>query len=62
MTEVKPVDEAALVKLADGRAQAIVTELTDAGHLPAERIKLKPSAPDEKKDSVSAELSLEAGG
>jgi hypothetical protein len=56
------VDEAALVKLADGRAQAIVTELTDAGHLPAERIKLKPSAPDEKKDSVSAELSLEAGG
>jgi hypothetical protein len=57
----EPVDDAALVKLADARAQAIVAELTDAGQLPAERIKVKPSAADDKKDSVSAALNLEAG-
>ncbi len=61
LAEVEPVDEAVLVKLADARAQAIVTELTGAGQLAADRIKVKPSVPDEKKDSVSAELSLEAG-
>ena len=61
LVEVEPVDEAALVKLADARAQAIVTELTDAGQLPSERIKVKPSAPDDNKDAVSAVLSLEAG-
>jgi hypothetical protein len=55
------LDDTALVKLADARAQAIVAEMTDAGRLAAERIKVKPSAPDEKKDAVSAELSLEAG-
>jgi hypothetical protein len=61
LAEVEPVDDAALVKLADARAQTIVTELTGAGQLAAERIKVKPSAPDEKTDSVSAKLSLEAG-
>ena len=61
LVEVEPVDDAALVKLADARAQSIVAELTDAGHLPAERIKVKPSATDDNKDAVSAALSLEAG-
>jgi hypothetical protein len=61
LAEVEPVDDAKLVELADARAQAIVTELTDAGELTAERMKVKPSAPNEKKDSVSAELSLEVG-
>ncbi|MGA6926778.1 MAG: DUF748 domain-containing protein [Desulfosarcina sp.] len=61
LVEVEPVDDAALVKLADDRAQAIVAELTDAGQLPSERIEVKPSAPDDNKDAVSAVLSLEAG-
>ena len=61
LVEVEPVDDAALVKLADARAQAIVAELTDAGKLPSERIKVKPSAPYDDKDEVSAALSLEAG-
>ncbi len=61
LIEVEAVEEAALVKLADARAQAVVAELTDAGQLPSERIKVKPSAPDDKKDAVSASLSLDAG-
>jgi len=61
LAEVEPVDDAALVKLADARAQAIVAELADAGQLPAERIEVKPSAADDKKDSVSAALNLKAG-
>jgi hypothetical protein len=49
------------VNLADARAQAIVAELTDAGQLLSERIKVKPSVPDNDKAAVSAALSLEAG-
>jgi hypothetical protein len=62
LVAVEPVDDTVLVNLADARAQAIVAELTDAGQLPTERIKVKPSAPDNDKDAVSAALSLEAGG
>ena len=51
----------ALTKLADARAQAIVAELSGAGQIPAERIEVKPSAADDKKDPVTASLSLEAG-
>jgi hypothetical protein len=61
LVEVEAVEETALVKLADARAQAIVAELTDAGQLPSERIEVKPSAPDDNKDMMSATLSLEAG-
>jgi hypothetical protein len=61
LVEAETVDEAALVKLADVRAQRIVAELIDVGQLPAERIKVKPSAPVDDKDKVSAVLSLEAG-
>jgi hypothetical protein len=60
LAEAEPVDDAALVRLADGRAQAIVAQLTGAGKLPTERIEVKPSAADDKKDSVSAALNLEA--
>ena len=61
LVEVEPVDDAALAELADARAQSIVAELTDAGQLPAERIEMKPAAPDDNKDAASALLSLEAG-
>ena len=61
LVEVEPVDDAALAKLADARAQAIVAELTDAGQLTSERIKVKPSAPYDDKGEVSAALSLEIG-
>jgi hypothetical protein len=61
LTEVQPVDEPMLAKLADSRAQAIVAELTNAGQIPAERIEVKPSAADDKKDPVTASLSLESG-
>ena len=60
LVAVEPVDEAALVKLADARAQNIAAELTDAGQLPTERVMVKPSAPVDKKNAVSAVLSLEA--
>jgi hypothetical protein len=60
LAEAEPADDAALVKLADARARAIVAELTDAGQIPAERIEVKPSAVDDKKDSICAVLSLEA--
>ena len=61
LAEAEPADDAALTKLADARAQAIVAELSAAGQIPAERIEVKPSAADDKKDSVSAALNLEAG-
>jgi hypothetical protein len=61
LAEAEPADDAALARLADARAQAIVAELSAAGRIPAERIAVKPSAADDKKDSVSAALNLEAG-
>ena len=61
LAEAEPADDAALAKLADARAQAIVAELSAAGQIPADRIEVKPSAADDKKDSVSAALNLEAG-
>ena len=61
LAEAEPADDAALAKLADARAQAIVAELSAAGQIPAERIEVKPSAAVDKKDSVSAALNLEAG-
>jgi hypothetical protein len=61
LAEAEPADDAALGKLADARAQAIVDEMREAGQIPAERIEVKPPAADDKKDSVSAALSLESG-
>jgi len=60
LAEAEPADDDALTKLADARSQAIVAELSAAGQIPAERIEVKPSAADEKKDAVSAALNLEA--
>jgi len=56
------VNDAVLVGLADTRARAIVAELTDTGQLTVERIDVKPSVADDEKNTVSAILSLEAGG
>jgi hypothetical protein len=61
LAEAEPADDDALTKLADARAQAIFAELSAAGQIPAERIDVKPSAAEDKKDSVSAALNLEAG-
>jgi hypothetical protein len=61
LVAVEPVDDAALAELANARTQSIVAELTEAGQLSTERIKVKPSAPVDEKDNVSAVLSLEAG-
>jgi outer membrane protein OmpA-like peptidoglycan-associated protein len=61
LAEAEPVDDTALTKLADARAQAILTELSAAGQIPAERIEIKPPAAVGGKDPVSAALNLEAG-
>ena len=57
----EPIGEAELTQLAEARAQAIVAELVDTGRLPAERIAVKPPAAVDRKEAVSASLSLEAG-
>ena len=61
LAAVEPVDDGALTRLADARAQAVVTELGQAGRVPAERLAIKPSAAVDVKDPVSALLELEAG-
>ncbi|MCU0604520.1 MAG: DUF748 domain-containing protein [Desulfobacterales bacterium] len=61
LAAVEPVDDGALTRLADARAQAVVAELGAAGRIPAERIAIKPSAAMDVKDPVSALLDLEAG-
>jgi hypothetical protein len=61
LAAVEPVDDGALTRLADARAQAVVAELGQAGRIPAERIAIKPSAAMDVKDPVSALLDLEAG-
>ncbi len=61
LTEAEPVDDAALAKLAEARAQAVVAELSAAGQIPAERIDVQPPAAVEKKDPASAALNLQAG-
>jgi Domain of Unknown Function (DUF748) len=61
LAESEPIGDPELTQLAEARAQAIVAELVEAGRLPAERIEVKPPAALDKKDPVSALLSLEAG-
>jgi Domain of Unknown Function (DUF748) len=60
LADAEPMGELDLVKLADARAQAIVSELSEAGKIPTERIQVKPSAALEKGDAVTAALNLEA--
>jgi hypothetical protein len=59
LADAEPVGDSELAKLADARAQAIVSELTEAGQISAERVQVKPSVPLEKGDAVTAALSLE---
>lgn len=61
LADAEPIGDPELVQLADARSQAIVAELSGPDGIPTERIEVKPSAVDDKKDSVSAALNLEAG-
>ena len=61
LAESEPIGDPELTQLAEARAQAIVAELGEAGRIPAERIVVKPPAAVDRKDPVSAVLSLEAG-
>jgi hypothetical protein len=57
----EPVDDPALVRLADARAQAVVTELQSVGQVAAERLSTTPSAAVENADDPpGAKLGLEA--
>ena len=60
LVDVEPVDHSELARLADARAQAIVSELTEAGQIPAERVQVKSSAAMDKGGAVTAELTLDA--
>jgi hypothetical protein len=61
LAAAEPVDDGALARLADARAQAVVAELGEAGKIPAERIEVKPPAAVDAKEPVSAVLNLGAG-
>jgi hypothetical protein len=61
LAAAEPVDDAALVRLGDARAQAVIAELHGPGQIAAERLEAKPAAALEPKDSISAVLNLEAG-
>ena len=55
------MDDAALSRLADARAAAVVAEVRDVGMIAPERLLTSPSAAMEKADGpVTAALSLEA--
>ena len=57
----EPVDDAALSRLADARAAAVVAEVRDVGMIAPERLLTLPPAAMEKADGpVTAALSLEA--
>jgi flagellar motor protein MotB len=60
LADAEPMGEPELAKLADARAQAIVSELSEAGKIPTERVQVKPSTALEKGDAVTAALNLEA--
>jgi hypothetical protein len=59
LQEVEPLDEAALVRLADTRAQAIIEELGGKLSIPAERLSAASSAAVEKSEPIEAALSLD---
>jgi hypothetical protein len=61
MAKAEPVDDAALARLADARAQAVIEELREAGLIAADRLSALPSTAVEGADAPpSAKLSLEA--
>ncbi|PKN67200.1 MAG: hypothetical protein CVU57_03490 [Deltaproteobacteria bacterium HGW-Deltaproteobacteria-15] len=59
LEEVQPVDDAALARLADSRASAVIADLRERLAIPAERLGAKPSTALEKDEPVTAELALE---
>jgi len=59
LVEVEPVDDAALVRLADSRAQAIIVELREELRVAPERLNTLSSVALEQKDPAAAALSLE---
>jgi hypothetical protein len=61
LAAAEPVDDDALVRLGDARAQAVVAELSGPGQIAAERLEAKPAAALDPKDAISAALNLEAG-
>jgi len=61
LAAAEPVDDGALVRLADARAQAVVAELSGPGLIAAERLEVKPAAALDPKDPIAAALNLEAG-
>jgi hypothetical protein len=62
LVDAEPVGDSDLAKLADARAKAIVSELTVAGQIPAERVQVNPSTAMEKGDAATAALTLEPMG
>jgi len=60
LAEVEPIDEAALVRLADARALSVIAELSGPRALVANRLATKGSAALGKSDPATAELTLEA--
>jgi hypothetical protein len=61
LADAEAVGGAELTQLADARAQAIVSELSEGGQIQAERIEVKPSVALEKGGAVTAALNLKAG-
>ena len=61
LAAAEPVDESALTRLADARAQAVIAELSGPGQVAAERLEAKPSAALDPKEPVAAALNLESG-
>ncbi len=61
LAAAEPVDDGALVRLGDARAQAVIAELSGPGQIAAERLEARPAAALDSKDPVSAALTLEAG-
>jgi hypothetical protein len=61
LAAAEPVDDGALVRLGDARAQAVIAELNGPGQIAAERLEAKPAAALDPKDAISAALNLEAG-
>jgi uncharacterized protein involved in outer membrane biogenesis len=61
LERAEPVDDAALARLADERAQAVMAEVRDVGRIAPERLQALPPAAAEKADEpASALLNLEA--
>lgn len=60
LVEEEPLEESALISLADTRAQAIIFNLVRAGKLPPQRVSTKASEALELGEPVAAKLELEA--